>query len=58
MRAKIKSRQSVELGRTSGKGSYRLSLKNIVDNASKRIQRLKFVRLRYDARAAWGRRPG
>lgn len=34
-----------------------LRLKNIVDNASNRIQRLTSVQLRYDARAAWGRRP-
>jgi TolB protein len=36
-----------------------LSLKHIVDNArSKRIRRLTHVRLHYDARAAWGPRPG
>jgi Tol biopolymer transport system component len=34
-----------------------LSLKTIVDNARKRIQRLTPVRLRYDVRAAWGPRP-
>jgi TolB protein len=35
-----------------------LSLNNIVENASNRIQRLTSVQLRYDARAAWGRRTG
>ena len=35
-----------------------LSLKNIFNANSKQTRRLTHVQLRYDARAAWGRRPG